>query len=883
MGELPEEILAEIRALLDSAHLSETARQALLTDEGRAYFERRLRQDPSRTMVPEMFTASHSLLEGTELASNPIDLDGTVQPRRAPPRQSRYEDLGQLGQGGMGIIRRVLDPDLNRVIALKIIRPERLSSAGMVARFIEEAQISAQLTHPGIVPVHELGRLPDGRYYFTMKEIQGRTLSEVIRSVHHVFAIPGDWNVRRMLKAFLRVCEAVAYAHSRGVVHRDIKPSNIMIGEFGEVMVMDWGLAKVLGRPDRSGEDLNPVQTVRQKNAALQTRIGRVSGTPTYMPPEQASGRIDQLGPPSDVYSLGAVLFEIISGYAPFPSGDQAEVLAAVQKGQRLPLPEDHMIPEGLKAICNRAMALRPSDRYPDAEAFSAELRDWLEGATRRSEALAVVEQADAMQPQIAQLHQEAAALRQEAAALLSGVAAWEPESRTGPGWQKEDRAAALEREAELLELSYLQTLQTALKQEPGLLEAHQKLSDHYQRAHQAAEARHDTSAAALNEVLLRSHDRGRHLPYLIGDGRLTLVTEPPGVSATLYRYTRINRRLVPTLVRQLGRTPLVDVSLPMGSYLVKLSHPDHVTVRYPVHIGRQAIVDGIPPGGAHPCPVPLPLKGALPEDACYVPAGWFAAGGDPDAYQSLPASTIWCDGLLVQTTPVTNAAYLRFLNHLLDTGREAEALTLAPRERGHSETDPGALLLGRDAEGHFILQPDTEGTLWLPRWPVVMVDHRCARAYADWLAQQTGLPWRLPYGLEREKAARGVDGRFFPWGDFAHPAWSCTQLSHPDQPILVEVDTYPVDVSPYGVRHTGGLIREWCADVFRTEGPDLSSQSIPRSPMPAEGVFEVRGGSWNNRQTWARAALRFGYQSASRFADVGFRLVCDATAIMPQ
>lgn len=830
-------------------------------------------------MVPEMFTTSPSLLEGTELASNPIDLQGTAQPGRAPPKQSRYEDLGPLGQGGMGIVRRVRDPALNRVLALKIIRPERLSSAGMVARFIEEAQISAQLTHPAIIPVHEMGRLPDGRYYFTMKEIDGRTLSEVIRQVHHVFATPGEWNVRRMLKAFLRVCEAVAYAHSRGVVHRDLKPANIMIGEFGEVVVMDWGLAKVVGRADRSGEELNPIQTDRQQQAAHQTRIGRVSGTPTYMPPEQASGQIDKLGPASDVYSLGAVLFEIISGYAPF-AGNHVDVLEAVQKGEQRPLPEDHLIPEGLKSICSQAMALLPQDRYPDADALSDALRDWLEGATRRSEAMAVVKQADAMQPQVVKLRQKAAALRRESVALLAPVEPWESESRASGGWQKEDRASAMEREANLLELSYLQTLQTALKQAPGLLEAHQKLSDHYQRAHEAAEARHDTSAATLYEALLRFHDRGRHLPYLIGNGRLIVVTEPPGVAATLYRYTRINRRLVPTLVRQLGRTPLVDVSLPMGSYLVQLSSPGRAVVRYPVRIGRQALVNGIPPGGRHPQPIPLPPIEALPDQTVYVPAGWFSAGGDASAYQSLPSTQIWCEGLLIQRNPVTNTEYLRFLNALVEQGRAEEALRYAPRERGHSESDPGAMLLGQDHSGHFFLQPDAEGTLWQPRWPVVMVDHHCARAYAAWMAEQTGLPWRLPYGLEREKAARGVDGRFFPWGDFSHPAWSCTQRSHADQPLLVEVDAYAVDVSPYGVRHTGGLVREWCADVFSAEGADLSSQRIQRTPMPAEGVFEVRGGSWNNRQTWARAALRFGYQSASRFADVGIRLVCDSSMI---
>ncbi|MDP6932804.1 MAG: serine/threonine-protein kinase, partial [Myxococcota bacterium] len=210
----------------------------------------------------------------------------------------RYEDLGLIETGGMGEVRRVRDRELNRTMAMKIIRVEMLDRPKVLARFIEEAQATAQLQHPCIVPVHEVGRLSDGRLYFTMKEVRGRTLAHVINEVHDASpdeaweVSPTGWTFRRLVASLLRVCEAVAYAHERGVVHRDLKPDNIMVGEHGEVLLMDWGVAKVMGRQDLAAEagDLDPVRTNRSQDDSHATRMGLVAGTPAYMSPEQAGG-----------------------------------------------------------------------------------------------------------------------------------------------------------------------------------------------------------------------------------------------------------------------------------------------------------------------------------------------------------------------------------------------------------------------------------------------------------------------------------------------------------------------------------------------------------------------------------------------------------------
>ncbi|MDP6934719.1 MAG: protein kinase, partial [Myxococcota bacterium] len=249
--------------------------------------------------------------------------------------EDKYVDLGTIGTGGMGEVRRVRDRTLKRVMAMKVIRPALLHRPEVLARFIEEAQATAQLQHPGILPVHELGQLADGRIFFTMKEIKGRTLGQVLQDVHAASAAdrwmpgPGGWTFRRMVDAFHKVCEAVAYAHERGVVHRDLKPDNVMLGDHGEVMVVDWGLAKVRGRPDRVAEagELDPVVTDRSQDASKATRMGAVAGTPAYMPPEQAQGAIDQIDARSDVYALGAILYELLSGRAPYAGASWREVL----------------------------------------------------------------------------------------------------------------------------------------------------------------------------------------------------------------------------------------------------------------------------------------------------------------------------------------------------------------------------------------------------------------------------------------------------------------------------------------------------------------------------------------------------------------------------
>lgn len=799
-------------------------------------------------------------------------VQGWFQPVEAPPQvhevptvaADRYTDLGPLGRGGMGEVIRVSDPVLGRTVALKTMRTVRLIDPGAEARFIAEARMTAQLEHPGIVPVHALGRLADGRVFFTMHEVQGRTLGQVAQAV--IEASTADswrrtvdgWSMRRIVDAVRRVAEAVAFAHSRGVVHCDLKPANVMLGAWGEVLVLDWGVARSLD---------------------LRDEAGLIAGTPAYMAPEQA--RCESIGPQVDVYALGAILYGALLGRPPY-QGEPTRVLTMVAAGEPpASLSEStRPVPQDLQQICARAMAHGLGDRTADARTFAQELAEWLDGAHKRSQALALVTEARSLAPKITAGEAEAEALDRAAAALLDSILPSAPVVDKRPAWQQQDRAGALRHQAKLDEVEMVRTLQAALRLDPDLPAAHRALADHHRAAHEAAEAGGDVGAALAVESLLRVHDRGEHARYLEGVGALTLHTDPPGAEVWCARFVERDRRLV--VVDEatcLGQTPLSAVTLPVGSYQLTLRAPGCEPVAHPIEITRLGHWDGVAPGDSLPTPIRLPRTGELGPDECFVPAGWFRSGGDPEAASALSGQRLWCDAFIMRRFAVTQADFLVFLNALVDSGRAEEALRHAPREHGQgSWSDPGDSLYGRDASGHFFLQPDHEGDIWQPSWPVFLVDAWGAWAYARWMAERTGLHWRLPAELEWEKAARGTDGRPFPWGHHLDPTFTCMRRSHVGHALPADVTAYPTDTSPYGVRGLAGNMVDRCADPWEDTGPVTCDGRVvvPPGTIPAGGAeayHTAKGGSWFNYPRYARAAWRTRMAWSDRTISVGFRL----------
>jgi serine/threonine-protein kinase len=260
-----------------------------------------------------------------------------------------------------------------------------------------------------------------------------------------------------------------------------------------------------------------------------------------------------------------------------------------------------------------------------------------------------------------------------------------------------------------------------------------------------------------------------------------------------------------------------------------------------------------------------------------YVPAGWFLAGGDAEAHLAGPAVRLWCHGFVIQRDPVDNASFITFLDDLVSQGREEEALAWAPRERSSRESETGEPIFGRDADGRFILKEDGDGDRWEPDLPVVMVTWSGARAYAHWLSLRTGLPWRLPCELEFEKAARGVDGRFYPWGDWLSSSWTNIRTSRRRGQRPMPPDAFPVDASPYGVRGLGGNVRCWCLDADDGEvplvpGSRVAVPDVDQQDPSAQRFF--RGGAWGGVARSSRSAYRFSAQPWFRLADLGIRLV---------
>ena len=789
------------------------------------------------------------------------------EPARAVPLEQipalppRYEYLGPIGKGAVGEVVRVLDHALNRVVAMKILRRRHSRSARARHRFLTEAQATAQLEHPGIIPVHDVGRLPDDRPFFTMKVVRGQTLRSVVQELHGEPApgVPPRWTLRRVLGAFRTVCEAMSFAHSAGVVHRDLKPANIMVGDFGEVRILDWGLARVLERPGEGAEAGAPEGVVLDPGEDG-SREGGVAGTPAYMAPEQARGELSAVGTPTDVYALGAVLYEIISGHRPYQDLPDHEVIAAVREGPPEPPRARLQVPRVLQRICSHAMARDPRDRYPDASALAREIAAFLDGDRRRSQAARLVKEARRLQPEIASLRRRADELEDEAAALLGALPLHAPAEDKAPGWSRQDAARARRLEAARAEFRYLELLGSALGHHAELVEARELLAQHWRERHARAEEAGDPEAA-LHELRLRSHDTGRHAAYLAGRGWLSLETDPPGAEVRLHQFVPRLRRLVLRDQGSLGHTPIRRHPLARGSYLLELRHPDRATVRLPVSIEREADWDRIPPGTDEALPVWLPPASLLGPEDRYVPAGWTRLGGDPAAPTGRPASRRWLDPFVIRRHPVTNREYIAFLDDLVARGREAEALRHAPQQPAGAGESLGAQIDGRHPDGRFFLRPDGDGDVWEPDWPVVLVDRAGAEAWCAWEAARTGQPWRLPGRDEWEKAGRGVDARPLPWGDFLDPTFCCMRDSHAARPLLAPVQAFPADESPYGVRGLAGNAIDWVRDELRVG-----------SGAGAGRIGLICGGSWYSIPQLVRLANALQTDPSHRSHFLGFR-----------
>lgn len=296
----------------------------------------------------------------------------------------RYVPVRPLAEGGLGKVSVAMDTEVMREVALKEIKPFYADNIDSRARFLKEAEITGRLEHPGIVPVYGLGTNEDGRPYYAMRMITGCSLKEAIAEFHEQEKLRRDPGQRRLalrelLQRFIGVCHAVEFAHSRGILHRDLKPANVMLGNYRETLVVDWGLAKSIGETEATKHSYDTVIIPEHGSESVPTRMGEVVGTAGYMSPEQASGKIRELGPASDIYSLGATLYNLLTGTIPHGGSDLAEQLRNIVQG-KFPKPREvnRSVSPVLESVCLKAMSLRPQDRYSSARALADDVEKYL-------------------------------------------------------------------------------------------------------------------------------------------------------------------------------------------------------------------------------------------------------------------------------------------------------------------------------------------------------------------------------------------------------------------------------------------------------------------------------------------------------------------------
>jgi WD40 repeat protein/tetratricopeptide (TPR) repeat protein len=342
--------------------------------------------DPNPTRNP-LEATPRPVVNGEETLTRPSDGDAGNPAEPSAATISRFQVLRPHAEGGLGRVLLARDAELPREVALKEIKPGHADDPESRARFLLEAQVTGGLEHPGIVPVYGLGAYPDGRPYYAMRFIRGESFLEAIERYHKTngngkHARQRALELRELLQRFVDVCNAIDYAHSRGVLHRDLKPANIMLGPYGETLVVDWGLAKGVGQDEPAPAPQAPTKQISLReltDGSAETRQGAIVGTPAYMPPEQARGRGSELGPASDVYSLGATLYHLLTGKPAFQGGYLMELLHQVCTGQFVPprrLRKE--VPAALEAICLKAMALEPADRYASARELAGDVKRWM-------------------------------------------------------------------------------------------------------------------------------------------------------------------------------------------------------------------------------------------------------------------------------------------------------------------------------------------------------------------------------------------------------------------------------------------------------------------------------------------------------------------------
>jgi serine/threonine-protein kinase len=827
-----------------------------------------------------------------------LTLDASVIERVLEIKMGRadahYENRVLLGKGSHGEVYSTKDTLLGREVALKALKPDYRARATLKERLLREARATAQLEHPNIMPVHEMGVSDELGIYFTMKKVEGETLKEILdRLEAGTPFFLAKYPLGLLLEIFLSVCNGVAFAHSKGVIHRDLKPGNIMIGEYGEVLILDWGLVK---KPSGHDDAHNEIQLhMDEVDAGTKTVDGAISGTPNYMPPEQAEGRVDDINFQSDVYSLGAILYHILTHQPAFEKAPLRELLDNVKKGRFQPprtrCPELN-IPRELEAICLKAMARFPVSRYRTVEQLAYDVRNYIaHGEVRaykaprwlrfwktckrnpiRSSVVAAALVAAALVAggQRTMLYgsyrshfDRAEVLHAEGRVLVDEIESLYDEWKAaGASIREKDKSSQeLELEAEMAErraelAARFNVAEALYENIPQPYRLKRKVHDAFlalnrERIELALHCeQYDVARIELDTARLRiaqsrhraDSDLLRQLAafeqQLKGDGSLE-VTGPENVrEVMLWPIVPDGPRLVQGDAIARGKLPLKVPRLAKGSYLLMVTMPDGGLLPYPVFIdhGEQRQLQ-------------LELPDRIPEGMVYVPGGEFFYGGEKSRFYRRHRRTL--PGFFIKETEVTVEEYLTFWETLPPSGKQRHMarIRLSPDEHSYFNAWD---IYGHLSSGEFRFE-----------YPVVGISLESAQAYCKWKSEQTGAIVRLPTAEEWEKAARGVDGRTYVWGNGYDDTQNLTLTKYNTKgkeryPLWAPPGKFPRDTSVYNAKDMAGNARE------------MTNTLLPES----ETFYQIKGGSASTPPNYLPCA--YSSDTAVVPSDVGFRYVME-------